>query len=412
MDVERQRRRHRRERKYFFFEKKKQKTFFRIGKVFWFFFSKMNRFFLAIVCDRQRIIYNLRLFWLSFADANGGSSMRRGADIRMVQALRAMACVMVVVYHALQATSHVGRLHHWSNGSAGVDLFFVISGYVMLRSSRGLMLQPGGWRRFLHRRVRRVVPLYWLLTLAKLAIAIGRPGLTPQTHPNGWAVAASLMFVPARDAAGQIRPSLPVGWTLNFEFFFYILFAGALMAGIHPLWLTPILLGIAVAGFWRDASWPAPLFLANGMVLEFAAGMAIARFGGRLKPRAAAWLLAIAFVLLLTLPASGPWRCLCWGLPAAIILRASLALEPVLGPILPAWLLAIGDASYAIYLVHPFVVPALAGHSPIASVASVPVSVAAGLVVHRLVDAPLQHLLASRRLKLTVYAPVGAGVLS
>ncbi len=342
--------------------------------------------------------------------------MQGGTDIRMVQALRAAACIMVVVYHALQAEPQVGRLHAWSNGSAGVDLFFVISGYVMLRSSRGLMGQRGGWQRFLRRRIRRIVPLYWLLTCAKLAVAIVRPGLTPQTHPNGWAVAASLLFIPARDALGKIRPVLPVGWTLNFEFFFYILFAGALLAGIHPLWLTPLLLGVALAGFWREPSSPAPLFLANGMVLEFAAGMAIAhlgaRLGAQLAPRGAAWLLPMAFMLLLALPASGPWRCLCWGLPATAILAASLALEPVLGARLPRWLLAIGDASYAIYLVHPFVVPALARHGSVAGAVSVPASVAAGLLLHGLVDAPLQRLLAARKRPARVYGAAGAGVLS
>src|SRR5271168_1999681 len=198
------------------------------------------------------------------------------AEIRMVQALRAAACLLVVIYHARLAAGGANTIRSWPNGAAGVDLFFVISGYVMVASSTELMARPDGWRVFLARRLRRIVPLYWLLTAAKLAVTELVPALTPHTRPTWWNVCASLAFIPARDAAGFIRPVLPVGWSLNFELFFYALFAVALALRLSPLWLTPVLAGVAAAGSFYTPTWPAPLILANGMVLEFAAGVALA----------------------------------------------------------------------------------------------------------------------------------------
>ena len=304
----------------------------------------------------------------------------------MVQALRAAACLLVVIYHAAG-----GEHGPWPNGAAGVDLFFVISGYVMIVSSRGLMAGPRPARIFLVRRARRIVPLYWLVTAAKGAIVALSPALTPATRPTVWNIAASLLFIPARDSAGFVRPLLGVGWTLNFEVFFYALFAAALALRLHPLWITPILLALTFAGFCRDATWPAPLSLANGMVLEFAAGLLLGTAHITAKPRMALAMLVVGTTSLLAFPSCGPWRCLAWGLPATAILAGAVALEAHFGRFLPSWLLAIGDASYAIYLVHPFVVPVFAGHGAAACICSVPASLAAGWLVHRHVDSWLQR---------------------
>jgi peptidoglycan/LPS O-acetylase OafA/YrhL len=100
-----------------------------------------------------------------------------------------------------------------------------------------------------------------------------------------------------------------------------------------------------------------------------------------------------AFVLLLAVPPAGHWRFLAWGCPAAIVLAASLALEPRVGSHVPGWLVAVGDASYAIYLVHPFIVSPLAAYGASIAAATVPASVVAGLAVHRIIDSRMQRLL-------------------
>jgi exopolysaccharide production protein ExoZ len=319
------------------------------------------------------------------------SVSRPGAStIRLVQALRAAARLMVVIYHATRAVSPD---RGWTNGAAGVDLFFVISGFVMLRSSRGLMGVRGGWASFLARRVYRLVPLYWTLTAAKLLFTSLRPALAPLTHPTAGSVLADLLFIPARDGAGIVRPLLAVGWTLNFEFFFYALFAACVAARLHPLWMSPFLMGLAVTGFWHDDAWPAPFYLANGLVLEFAAGMALAALPTRLGTRTALCVGVAGFALLFIVPSLGPWRCIMWGVPAACVVAAAITLEPKGGARVPDPLVAVGDASYAIYLVHPFVVAALTryGVAPILAA-----SIAAGMLVHRVVDARLQRVLIVR----------------
>jgi exopolysaccharide production protein ExoZ len=317
-------------------------------------------------------------------------SRKGAATIRLVQALRAAACVMVVIYHATRAVSPD---RGWANGAAGVDLFFVISGYVMLRSSRGLMGAQGGWARFLARRIRRLVPLYWTLTAAKLLFTMARPSLAPLTHPTARSVLADLLFIPARDGAGIVRPLLAVGWTLNFEFFFSALFAACLAARMHPLWMSPLLFGLTAAGFWHEDAWPAPFYFANGVVLEFAAGMALAAMPARLGTRTALCLAITGCALLLAVPSLGPWRCIMWGVPASCIIAAALALEPTWGCHVPAPLVAAGDASYAIYLIHPFVVAALARYGTAPTLAA---SLAAGLLLHRVVDARLQRFVGTR----------------
>jgi peptidoglycan/LPS O-acetylase OafA/YrhL len=315
--------------------------------------------------------------------------MIRTRELQSLQAARAIACLLVILYHALQAAGGEAAIRAWPNGSAGVDLFFVISGAVMVLSTRNLTTHPGPARTFIARRLRRIVPLYWLLTAIKLTLATAAPSLASHTAPTPWNIAASLLFIPSRDAADAIRPVLPIGWTLNFEMLFYALFATALARRASPLLITPALAALALAGFWRTPAWPAPLSLANGMVLEFAAGMALATW----PPRPPLWLAPIAALALLSLPSCGPWRFLVWGLPAALLIATAASHEHRLTLHLPRALLTLGDASYATYLIHPLVIAAFSQAGPIAIAAAIPASLAAGLAVHRLIDAPLQRAL-------------------
>lgn len=316
----------------------------------------------------------------------------QSGQVRVIQVLRAAACLLVVAYHAANAVYPSS----WPNGAAGVDLFFVISGFVMVRSSRKLAGRQGGWRVFLWRRACRILPLYWLLTAGKLAISWIRPSLTSHTHPIAASILGSFLLFPVRDGGGDIRPVLPVGWTLEFEAFFYVLFAIALWRHWPPLAITPVLAAAALIGFWRNEDWPAPFLLANGLTLEFAFGLALASIPRLIPARALAPAILLgSFIVLLAAPSCGPWRFLFWGMPAAGIVGSALALEDQFRARIPALLLTIGDASYAIYLVHPFVVPALAPHGVLPAVLSVPLSVAAGCAVHRCVDAPLQRLFSS-----------------
>ncbi len=327
-----------------------------------------------------------------------------------VQALRAASCLLVVAYHAVESWGAGLRPSRaadalWPNGAAGVDVFFVISGFVMALSSERLTGRAGA-ARFVRHRLRRVVPLYWVLSAANLAGRLATAG----PAPTAWHVAASFLFVPSRDAAGVVRPLLGVGWTLQFEMLFYALFAAALLfrrPGLRTM--LPLLVPLAAAGFFRRPDWPAPLVLANGLVLEFCLGLGVAAWLGRrgvLPPGLAACALTVGVVSLLALPQPGIWRFVVWGLPAALLLIGAVSLEQPLGHRVPGWLLSVGEASYAIYLVHPFVVPLLsrvagrlpAGSGlPVLAAASLAASTLAGMALHRWVDRPIQARLSARR---------------
>ena len=139
-----------------------------------------------------------------------------------VQALRALAALAVATYHALQ----------WADGGfevgrAGVDVFFVISGFIMWHVTAGRDVDPGD---FLWRRLTRVAPLYWLATLGVLGVALVWPAFLPEVRPGWTHLALSLAFIPHLDPRGLPFPTLPPGWTLDYEALFYLIFAGALPA--------------------------------------------------------------------------------------------------------------------------------------------------------------------------------------
>jgi exopolysaccharide production protein ExoZ len=216
-------------------------------------------------------------------------SPKAGRNFHGVQALRAIAAGLVVVHHSITTwldwVVHRPGAHQWGNGAAGVDIFFTISGFVMAISLPGLAGKSNKARVFLWRRVTRIVPLYWGATTLKLLLlkfrpagGAGAPVLTP------WRVIASYFFIPARNWRGEIFPIIDAGWTLNYEIFFYLLFATALALNISPLaFLTPCLTAIALLGMVRPAGWPDATSLASPLVLEFLYGVILAHFVMRRK---------------------------------------------------------------------------------------------------------------------------------
>jgi peptidoglycan/LPS O-acetylase OafA/YrhL/glycosyltransferase involved in cell wall biosynthesis len=332
--------------------------------------------------------------------------MKRDLKVSSLQTLRAIAALSVVVYHAdlMWRTSLVpGASLQWANGAAGVDIFFVISGVVMVLSASRLAGMPRPGRLFLWARLRRIVPLYWLCTLAKIA------GLALTGHAGRLGLyycVASLFFLPVHDAAGFFQPILPVGWTLSFEMLFYALFAVSLGAKISPcLCVPPVLLAIA----WLPRSNGAWSELSNPILLEFAYGMAIAVVWQRWRLNAT-WaglpLLLAGSAFLLFLPRDFlASRCLSWGLPAAAMVAGIMLLDAILAPRLPRLLCAFGDASYAIYLTHGFVLAALPfilhgtrlGSSAVATLFCAALASAAfGWLTHRFVERWLSGKLPAR----------------
>lgn len=348
-----------------------------------------------------------------------------------VQVLRGIAVLLVVLFHAGLVVSEQfgapGGHLLFRFGAAGVDIFFPISGFVMVISTRGLAGSADAWRIFLKRRIIRIVPLYWLATTLKLAILLAAPALTLHSGFDLWHAAASYLFVFARNPNGVAEPLLPIGWTLNYEMFFYAAFALVLFWRV-PLVrvVSAMMLAVAVLGLLHPGSWSAPLTVLNPIVLEFVAGMALARLAlaGQRVGQAAAILLGLAALACLAasdlLPAETVERArlLLWGLPGAALLLAAVSLESWISA--RRWHLPrlLGDASYSIYLSHGFILPPCGlvlgktglhglGGAMIAFVVAILVSCAAGIALYRWVERPMTESLARRTRRQPIVAAAG-----
>lgn len=325
-----------------------------------------------------------------------------------IQALRAMAALLVVLVHleTLGRPLGVGK-EIFDLFAVGVDLFFVISGFIMVHTTSRRAISPG---HFMLDRLLRVAPLYWTLTFAVFAVALFWPALLGATRADWGDLLRSLAFVPYERADGTIRPILFVGWTLNLEMAFYLVFAVALtardngrrvMCGLGMLGLA-VLLGALFRGSMR----PELRFLTQPMMLEFAAGMSLGCLHRRLPPSRTIARLAIAagaaaFVALIwtaTLRHTGGWP-VSLGPACAMVLAALLAER---GGLRIAWRPAqtIGAASYALYLTHPFVTQAwtiaagralivLPSTAPLLMLGATVCAIVVAVQVHRLLELPL-----------------------
>ena len=140
-----------------------------------------------------------------------------------IQALRAVAALLVVFVHIDRLAELAGfRSGTTAFGNTGVDLFFVISGFIMVVT---VTERPQSPSQFFRHRVARIVPLYWLVTLAVFTLALVAPVLLQSTKANPAELLKSLAFIPYPRSDGQMHPLVFVGWTLNYEMMFYALFA-------------------------------------------------------------------------------------------------------------------------------------------------------------------------------------------
>ncbi len=334
-----------------------------------------------------------------------------------VQVGRALAALMVVYLHVTAMISErFGSMEWFYPGAAGVDIFFAISGFLMVTTTAGQWGQPGQWQGFIVRRLIRIVPLYWLVTAAKLAQMIVVPALAQRQTLLPWHVVASFLFIPAWNAEGEAIPLIALGWTLSFEMLFYILFAGALALRLRPVpWLTAVLIGGAILGLFRTDAWGAEAKLLDPLLLEFVFGMAIgmATLSGRRLPVAVALIgLPVLFLVLVATNWLDPgWanghRTLVWGVPGALILACLVALEGHWRGRLFRFACFLGDASYAIYLAHGFVLSIVGvvftrllgprfDWSHWLLVPTFVVAVAGGVVVHVLIERPVTDWLRRR----------------
>ncbi|MBR7619222.1 acyltransferase [Phenylobacterium sp. 20VBR1] len=333
-----------------------------------------------------------------------------------LQVARFLAAIMVLVHH-LELELATPRLNspfrdpvgiEWS---IGVDVFFMVSGFIMYLLSRQRFAEPGYAAEFLRRRLVRVVPLYWLFTGLMIASILASPGAVNHADLSAGRVLGSYLFFPWPRAGGDIYPILGLGWTLNYEIEFYLAFTLALclplrrgLTGLVGAFLLACLVGAILP---RD--WIALRFWTDPIILEFLAGIGFAHLYSRGLRLSAPWRWA-AILLGLSLSAATTHlglvdaipRPLWGGLPAACMFAGlCLGEQPSkIGPVLRMMVLG-GDASYALYLSHMFSIRALSTVWPHLQIASpliylccgLALATAVAIAVHLLIERPLLGVL-------------------
>ena len=285
-----------------------------------------------------------------------------------IQVLRGLAALMVVCHHVQDQSEGFRQIVSTQAGQAGVDLFFVISGFVMVYVTHDREQSPG---QFLAMRAARIVPVYWFFTLAASLLIVLQPQLFRSNEATVRHVVLSLFFVPHSTVSAGLSPVIKQGWTLNYEAFFYILFAIAMAVSFRRRagFSISVLLGLAFVGYWLPLvgfSTTATNFYMNNIILEFAFGMLIAQaflMGKfeRIGPIVSIGLVAVGFLALLACDPlySSSNRAFTYGLPAAAIVAGAVAFETRSDSFQKPFLQFVGDASYSIYLVHVFPVAIL-----------------------------------------------------
>jgi exopolysaccharide production protein ExoZ len=281
-----------------------------------------------------------------------------------VQLLRAMAAMAV-------AASHVWILTYWTgarvgvhrsavsfDGGWGVDLFFVISGIVMVYSSVRLLGRPAAKRTFIARRLVRIVPLYWVTTLLFTGWLVRTGTPVPSAE-----LLQSLLFVPyaGLHGLGHVVPIVEPGWTLQFEMLFYGIFGLALggTSVATVLRATTAITLLVLAGTLLTPSNAVLFTLSRPILLEFCGGMALGllMLRGRACPPSVRLALACPLPLMIAFeprPTFAHWqgweRLITWGVPSLCFV-ASAGLGPIKAPLQRIWV-RLGDASYSLYLLH------------------------------------------------------------
>jgi peptidoglycan/LPS O-acetylase OafA/YrhL len=286
----------------------------------------------------------------------------------VVQALRAWAAFSVVMFHVLDKShtlfgSIPPELAFMKVvGPLGVDIFFVISGFIMMMTTHALPTNAASVRWFLWRRFIRIAPLYWLVTSAVLVLVLVAPNVFRELRFDARQVIASYLFVPVTNNMGNTSPLLGVGWTLNFEMYFYIIFAGVLLLRQRLLAIMAFFGASLLLGQWLQPTLPMAQLMTSPLLLQFVAGAAVACAVRRYRALPV-WVGAVGLcwlVYVLRYSMVEQYYSLQIGAAVALMLAALVSLERTGQLRVPRWLVALGDSSYALYLSHVFVLAVVA----------------------------------------------------
>lgn len=336
----------------------------------------------------------------------------KSESLLSIQSLRFFAAIMVVIHHAVN-TLHDKAGFSGANwlldffyfGASGVQIFFIISGFVMVYASSGLFEKKGAWKKFLYRRIIRIYPIYIFCVVLNIAIR-STIGDVPYSDPISlvWTMAllpgyASNVIIPA--------------WTLSYEMYFYIIFAVVL--------LLPARFALAAITLFFMACVAMRHFIAGGSLSEFSImatnpilidfvvgawiGYFVKNYGLPRVPKFALisiLILSIAALLFnFTFARHVPYM-VSFGIPSVLIVFSLVSIERR-----GMWtstfkrFSSLGDASYSLYLVHQLVLTMIFQWSSAGTAVEffvwvsimISASLACGLAMYRYVEIPLLKML-------------------
>lgn len=289
----------------------------------------------------------------------------RAEKIDSLQTLRGFAALLVVFHHSKDFAQKYGH-ENWLTdflgsgiGAFGVDIFFVLSGFIMFHTTR----DATSARIFLANRIARVAPMYWIVTSILAILLILTPGLFSTMRFEPWHYLKSILFIPHNSPSGDYLPLLGVGWTLCFEMYFYLAFASlikvrsyalALLSGYFAIMVT---IGLILPPHENRLLWT----LTSTLNLEFAFGIALAHIILKIPkiPTLGVLLSATGFLAAyLVKDLGGPHvlRGITWGLPATLIMYGFLMMSNIR---FHRAFTVLGDSSYSLYLIHMLSLPFL-----------------------------------------------------
>ncbi len=282
-----------------------------------------------------------------------------GQRMDSIQTLRGIAAVFVVLEH----------IRFLNCGAFGVDVFFCISGFMIMFSTHR------STEHFLTKRLIRILPFYYMMTLGTYGLLLLFPGYFMQTKADPVFLVKSLLFIPFDIGGGAVQPLVRVGWTVNYEIFFYLLFSLAFHIShrYRGLICSGMILFLVALGYVLPSDFIPWAFYSDPIMLEFIFGILAyhicrklhdLRIDNKLPGFFLPLSLAVAALCLLGMVATKPYlnishfnRPLFWGLPALLLVlcffTAGLFLK------MPPALVRLGDISFSLYLLHYYPVTVL-----------------------------------------------------
>lgn len=276
-------------------------------------------------------------------------------DIRFdsIQTLRGITALFIVLEH----------IRFLSCGAFGVDIFFCISGFMIMFSTHK------STKYFLRKRIIRIVPLYYLMTIGTFLLLLLFPGMFAQTKADPVFLIKSLLFIPFDIGDGILQPLMRIGWTVNCEIFFYVLFLIAMKIShkYRGLICSGLIVLLVILATVLPIDFAPLTFYGAPVMLEFILGIvsyyiAAALYRMHCQKALPKFLLPLCIivstglflVLMITKPTInilGFRRPFVWGIPAFLLVLCIFVIGLFVQK-MPAAFVRLGNISFSLYLMH------------------------------------------------------------